>query len=732
MGSSSNENSTCSPREKYPYPTEFNVLDFVPKLFSEGNYNNWKLLMRDFIRMRGLIGFIEGVAAEEHNQDETWKRSNNLVRGWILVTLSEDIRPRVLPFETAKGLWTRLEKIFDPTRSTWQPDDGMEYRQGHYLALQKAAIKGDWDKAREIIESEPNAVRTHITPTLQTALAIAISSGSAGRNRFVRKLLEKMTPKDVVDLVDNNGGTALFEAVVVGNIEGAKMLVYKNSDLPNKPDKYGNMPLHFAAMCGFREMVLYLKEVTREDIVFANDYAGALLLCLLTRSEMYDVALTFLHRKPVLACMACMGFKEFNPFDIIVEKHSSFPSGNSSNLWHNLVYLGAPVIHCNEGGRRGDIENPANCCISVWQRLHIMIWDVAEKLVPHVKCIRDKKKKQHHALQLVKFLCMEVAKSNLSKVEMIFKPALRKAVRVGIPEIVEEIVLSYPSALFFMDLDGLNIFNYAILYRRERVFNLIYQTDHVGKRFILGEDYSSNNGLHLVARLTHEQQINLKAGAAGAVLQMQREVQWFKEVEKFSQPGDKEKRNTNGMTPIEVFSETHQALAKEGERWMKDTATSCTIVAALIATMVFAAAVTAPGGNNDHNGQPILSKQKAFIVFGISDALALFSSITSVLMFLLILTSRYAEEDFLYTLPKRLIIGLITLFVSILSTMVAFGAILYLVFGDNKVWILIPIVTLASIPVTLFGALQFPLLIEMIRSTYGRGIFGKQSDRVLR
>ncbi|KAH7854104.1 hypothetical protein Vadar_010140 [Vaccinium darrowii] len=185
------------------------------------------------------------------------------------------------------------------------------------------------------------------------------------------------------------------------------------------------------------------------------------------------------------------------------------------------------------------------------------------------------------------------------------------------------------------------------------------------------------------------------------------------------------------MTPAEVFSETHQNLLKDGEKWMKDTATSCTIVAALVATMVFAAAITVPGGNNI-DGHPVLSKQKAFVIFGISDALALFSSITSILMFLLILTSRYAEEDFLHTLPSRLVFGLITLFVSILSTMVAFGAILFLVFGDSKDWILFPIIALAGIPATLFGALQFPLLVEMIRSTYGPGIFGKQSDRVLR
>ncbi|KAG5556184.1 hypothetical protein RHGRI_006717 [Rhododendron griersonianum] len=120
---------------------------------------------------------------------------------------------------------------------------------------------------------------------------------------------------------------------------------------------------------------------------------------------------------------------------------------------------------------------------------------------------------------------MEVAKSKLSEVEMIFKPALRKAACLGIPEIIEKIVSSYPSALFFFP-DDQNIITYAILNRRERVFNLVHQT---GWKYIYGIDRSStNNILHLVARLGHEQQINLNAGAAGAVLQMQREMQWYK------------------------------------------------------------------------------------------------------------------------------------------------------------------------------------------------------------
>ncbi|KAE9453638.1 hypothetical protein C3L33_14467, partial [Rhododendron williamsianum] len=257
MASSSNV-KTSSPREKYPYPTEFNVLDFVPKLSSEENYNDWKLLMRDFIDGQGLIGFIDDKdAVEESNQDDQMarKRSDNL----------------------------------------------------------KAAINGDWDKAKVIIQREPDAVWTPITPLFQTALTLAISSASARRNSFVRELLEEMTPYDVKYLVDNKGWTALHHAAARGNREGAEMLVCKNSDLPNVLDNFRRTPLHWAAYGGHRELVIYLMGVTSEDILLKDDdeedNAGATLLY---------IALTFLRRKPKLACM------KPNPFDVIVEKHYSF------------------------------------------------------------------------------------------------------------------------------------------------------------------------------------------------------------------------------------------------------------------------------------------------------------------------------------------------------------------------------------------------------------------------
>jgi hypothetical protein len=181
-------------------------------------------------------------------------------------------------------------------------------------------------------------------------------------------------------------------------------------------------------------------------------------------------------------------------------------------------------------------------------------------------------------------------------------------------------------------------------------------------------------------------------------------------------------RDSEGRTPRMLFTEEHKSLLKAGEGWMKDTASSCMLVATLITTVMFAAIFTVPGGNNN-TGTPIFLKSKQFIIFTISDALALFSSVTSILMFLSILTSRYAEEDFLEILPKRLIIGLATLFFSIASMLIAFTASFSIVLGHQLAGIIIPVGLAASIPITSFALSHFPLVADMIHSTYGSGIY---------
>jgi hypothetical protein len=203
----------------------------------------------------------------------------------------------------------------------------------------------------------------------------------------------------------------------------------------------------------------------------------------------------------------------------------------------------------------------------------------------------------------------------------------------------------------------------------------------------------------------------------------------MQEVASISVPNIKENLNHYDLTPRELFTMNHIDLKKEGEKWMKGTTTSCTVVGALIVTIMFAAAFTVPGGNNQDTGFPIFLDERLFTLFIISDALSLFSSTTSIVMFLGILTSPYAEDNFLESLPRKMIIGLSTLFFSIATMMTSFSTALLIMLQGQYSWIIIPVICFASVPVSLFVLMQFSLLVDMFKSTYGPDIFDKKMEK---
>ncbi|KAL8481008.1 hypothetical protein ACS0TY_027516 [Phlomoides rotata] len=347
--------------------------------------------------------------------------------------------------------------------------------------------------------------------------------------------------------------------------------------------------------------------------------------------------------------------------------------------------------------------------------------------VPQVKDIKDKKTMHKQALELVNYVCHEMASLPENEVWIMLGYSITQAAKHGISEIVEVIMEMYPVVTGYADSTGGNIMHMAANNRFENVFNLTYNMSDRKHLFSNGVDFEGNNLMHMCARLAPPHRLNLVPGAA---LQMQRELQWFNEMERFVPPTRRKWVNKEGRTPKMLFTEQHENLKAEGERWMKDTANACSIAAALITTVVFAAAFTVPGGVSSETGIPVLSGESAFVLFSITNAVSLFTSITSLLLFLSILTSRYAEGDFLYALPKRLSSGLLSLFISITFMLVAFSVALYLVFQRKTAWFLIPVAVFAWLPVTSFVLLQFPLLVHVYYSTYGPGIFSKNSDRL--
>ena len=90
-----------------------------------------------------------------------------------------------------------------------------------------------------------------------------------------------------------------------------------------------------------------------------------------------------------------------------------------------------------------------------------------------------------------------------------------------------------------------------------------------------------------------------------------------------------------------------------------------------------------PGSFNEKNGEPNFAHQSAFNLFAVSSLIALCFSVTSLVLFLAILTSRHQEDDFHEDLPRKLLFGLTALFISIAAILVSFCAGHFFVLKDD-------------------------------------------------
>ncbi|KAF5938444.1 hypothetical protein HYC85_022703 [Camellia sinensis] len=372
--------------------------------------------------------------------------------------------------------------------------------------------------------------------------------------------------------------------------------------------------------------------------------------------------------------------------------------------------------------RVGEVHNIQLSESELDMLMHLEI--TARFFVPYVKHIQEIKSMHDRTKLFVRMFCWGLQGS--PEHSSILKKAFLLGAKNGIQEIVEEILVVFPDAISYVDEEGHSALHLAVMYRCEHVFNFIIQQMGVRKKLLLKVDNGGNNILHLVGRMPYQPQLEV---ASSAVLQMQRELQWYKEVEKLVPVQATTTMNHDGKTPMMVFDEDHRRMIQSEEQWIVSLASACTVSTTIIGTIAFSAAIQVPGGDND-TGHPHLNGRPSFKLFAISNAAALYSAISTFLIFLSIFTTRYAAIDFLYSLPNRLIIGLISLFVSITSTIIAFGfAQYFMLFEEHETWKPISVVIMSFALVTLFAFLQFPLLLNMMKTTYGRSMFNLLDGR---
>ncbi|KAG6683590.1 hypothetical protein I3842_12G021800 [Carya illinoinensis] len=548
--------------------------------------------------------------------------------------------------------------------------EGRDVEELHKLSeLYNAVRDDDLNKMGEILRSLPDdAVNWEIPDKGKTALHTAVTYG---HKDIVKELVVQMS-NEGLRMPDSDGYTALSKAAVLGNWQMVDCMLEKYSGLISIKHSTGNhLPVVMAIDFGQIEMArhLYYWPTPKEDLIPQNndqeiqDHNGATLFTRAIYTGTLDIALDLIQHCPRLAL--ALDKDDESPILALASMLHSVPSKTQLGFWKQCIYS----------------SRSRSCAVGV-----LNFFGITQ--------LYEMKKIHNQYNELLSHMCEVISKSNPQQhKDGLVCSAILQATKYGMFEFVSKMLEKNLELIWVRDGDERNLFMLAVLHRHEKIFNILYSQDMMMDNYsvmfkgIL--DVGGNNILHMAGMIEHPTRVNQIPGAA---LQMQRELQWFKAVEKIVDPKDKEKRNINEhFTPQELFTKNHENMMKEGEKWMKNTARSCTVVGALIVTIMFAVTFTIPG----------------------------------VLMFLGILTSRYTEDDFLEYLPRQMIIGLFTLFCSIATMMITFASALLIILHE-QLRISIPLICLGGIPVILFLWIQFPILKDMIISTYGPSTFDRK------
>ncbi|KAL3749359.1 hypothetical protein ACJRO7_010464 [Eucalyptus globulus] len=443
----------------------------------------------------------------------------------------------------------------------------------------------------------------------------------------------------------------------------------------------------------------------------------------------------------------------------LAKMKSYFRSGDRLNFWEKCIYKCIPLClvdtsfdnpedtrmaRGSDGPDSLTLANPqpVECVVHpgpsmarAYKWFKTSLWNHATKPVPFIKRIGESKLRHKRSLEFAEELVLKnqnMKSSEIVKFLLTSKIILDSASR-GTHEIVKLCLDNYPELMWDNDFPK-ELMREVVNGRQVELFRLVNAYNRIPK---LSDDIFTNR--ELMEAVVEWSPRCVSADVPGAAFLLQNELQWFKALEDRSDPSFKtlkfkvlknrgdpsfrslkleETKERGGKTYWEIFVEQRQDLLKEAGEWMKNTSSSCSLIATLIITVAITAAFTVPGGYDNSKGIPIFLKKDSFMIFAITDALAFFSSVTATVMFLAIVIPCYTFEDILHSLPGKMIMGITSLFLSLVFTLVAFGSGLTIILSERFKWIYILITLLATIPVCFLLYVQFPLYLEMVESIY--------------
>ncbi|GAY42371.1 hypothetical protein CUMW_066320 [Citrus unshiu] len=231
--------------------------------------------------------------------------------------------------------------------------------------------------------------------------------------------------------------------------------------------------------------------------------------------------------------------------------------------------------------------------------------------------------------------------------------ALHLAAGQGNAEIVEAIISKNPECYELVDNRGWNFLHYAMVSFHVGQLRNLLENNPLARSLIDEGDAKGNTPLHVLAAIRPNEFLTSMIWKTPAnydavnkqnvsVVHIFNYPELKKEIQKLS----KDVGRGQYSKGVIFIREVQKYVTKEN---YKDTRASHLVVAALIATVAFAAAFTIPGGYRSENGTAILRRNKAFQAFIVADSIAMVFSLSAVfthfLMSLIIEETKDFNED---------------------------------------------------------------------------------------
>ncbi|KAK8992197.1 hypothetical protein V6N11_048291 [Hibiscus sabdariffa] len=615
----------------------------------------------------------------------------------------------------------------------------------------KVLANDDAQGLQRIYEKNPDALFKQINACRDTIFHIAAYNGRHESLQVLLKMVPQSRKRELMKMKNSFGNTILHEVATTTNVRAAdllirELLVLHENDIRQREDilgarnKLGETPLFRAAEYSNKTMVVYLaREIERAGNLRShykrND--GTSILHIAVIGQHFETAIWFLKKDPQLAT-----YKDKNgktSLHVLAGMPSAFKSSSPTQgilkgAFYNCLHGGAchedetdelPLnlqsIDLEQGRSSKGLEESELCKgwkmidgIRAQKRMHEFAVKLAKILVR-----TDSSWFDSHEPEEDDKVCLERREEEKEKTSA--APGMNHplepdtplfiAARAGIVEVVTEILTVYPQAIDHINRNGQNVLHVAIMHRQYKVYDLLKKKAEA-KRLVRGID---NRGCTILHRAADTKFYHGGTKPTPA-LKLQQELIWFEQVKAQMPSHFIMHINQKNNTADQLFKDKHREQLKAAQDWVKNTSQSCSTVAILVATVVFTAAYTAPGGFLQTDGSPILLEKPLYSFFTVMDVAGLASSLTSVVIFLSILTSSLEFEDFHNRLPRNLSLGFTFLFFSVTSTMLTFTATILLLVHLQKKWTASLTYAAAFLPIGVFVLFQFPLYYQYFRA----------------